>query len=209
MVHPRFSLPGRLPASPAPARPTSGGRRRTRIQQQGRVTMLMSKSGAPVDRPQFLSVPVWDISDEEISEWRQTGRRFAAYTAECIRDGQYDNGQEVYPYPKSVVYQEITREAVDEVMGLLAERGMARKSGSAWLAIAPGRMEPSVPRAIGVLLARRADLPPALATELDSWKLALDALNAPAGPPSGQTAVQVDVARAVRSAKPALAIAAG
>ena len=167
--------------------------------------MLMSESGAPVPRPLFLSVPTWDISDEEISEWKQTGRRFAAYTAECIRDGKYDNGQEIYPYPGSVVYQEITRQTVDEIMALLASRGMAEKSGSAWLAIAPGRMEPSIRRAVGVLLARRADLPQALADELDSWKLTLDALNAPAVTPADHAAA----VRAVQPARPVRAIAAG
>jgi len=155
--------------------------------------------------PPFLSAPVWDISDDEIDEWKRTGKRFAAYTAERIRDGQYDNGQEVYPYPGSPVYREISRSAVDEVMGLLAGRGMARKSGGAWLAIARGRMEPSTWRAVGVLLARRADLPPALAAELESWKLALDALNAPGGASADQAAV----VRAVRPARPAHSVAVG
>jgi hypothetical protein len=155
-------------------------------------------------RPQFLSVPVWDISDEEISEWSRTpGRRFAAYTAECIRDGKYDNGQELYPHPESAVYRELTKAAIDEVIRLLAERGMVRKSGDSWHAIAPGRMEPSTGRAIAILLARRADLPPALATELESWKRALDALNAPAGPPA-----QAAMVRPVRSTRPAFAVAA-
>jgi hypothetical protein len=137
---------------------------------------MMLEPGAPepggtVRRLTFPSVPEWDISDEEIAEWKQTpGLRFAAYTAECIRDGQYDGGQEVYP-PGSAVYREITRERVDQVMAILAERGMARKSGGAWRAIAPGRMEPSLRRAVAVLLARRADLPPALAAELDAWQL--------------------------------------
>jgi hypothetical protein len=140
---------------------------------------MMPESAAAARRLPFLSVPAWDISDEEIGEWKQTpGMRFAAYTAECIRDGQYDAGQEIYP-PESGVYQELTRAAVDKVMEILAGRGMARKSGSTWRAVAPGRMEPSIRRAVAVLLARRADLPPALATELGSWKLALDALEAP------------------------------
>lgn len=143
---------------------------------------------APVRRPPFLSVPAWDISDEEISEWKRTqGMRLAAYTAECIRDGAYDNGEEIYP-PGSVVYQEITRAAVDQVMEVLAERGMVRKSGSAWRAIAPGRLEPSVRRAVAVLLARRADLPPALAAELDSWQLTLDTLEGHGGARPSQAA---------------------
>jgi hypothetical protein len=123
----------------------------------------------------FLSAPVWDISDEEIAEWRAApGNRFLAFTAECIRDGKYDNGQEIYPLG-SMMYREISRVRVDEIMGVLAERGMVRKAGGAWLAITPGRMEPSVRRAVGVLLACRDDLPSALAAELDSWKVTLDA----------------------------------
>lgn len=138
--------------------------------------------------PRFLTAPAWDLSDEEISEWRQTpGRRFAGYTAECIRDGQYDNGQELYPLG-SEVYREITRAAVDQAMGMLAERGMVRRSGNAWFAIAPGRLEPSVLRAIGVLLDRRADLPPTLAAELDSWKVTLDTLKGHEGAPASQAA---------------------
>jgi hypothetical protein len=136
----------------------------------------MPEPAATTRRLPFLSVPTWDLSDEEISEWKQTpGLRFAAYTAECIRDGKYDNGQEIYS-PGSLVYKEISRSAVDRVMEILAERGMVRKSGSAWHAIAPGRLEPSVRRAVAVLLDRRADLPPTLAAELDSWKLTLDTL---------------------------------
>jgi hypothetical protein len=170
---------------------------------------MMPESGAPqsgriVRHPPFLSVPAWDISDEEIGEWKQTpGLRFAAYTAECIRDGQYDDGQEVYP-PGSVVYREITRERVDQVMAILAERGIARKSGGAWRAIAPGRMEPSIRRAVTVLLARHADLPPALAAELSAWKLTLDAWAAPDGTPAGQTAAE----RAAQPAEPLCAIMA-
>lgn len=140
----------------------------------------MPKSAAAVRRLPFLSVPTWDLSDEEISEWKQTGRRFAAYTAECIRDGKYDNGQEIYPLGSSL-YREISRSAVDEVMEILAERGMVRKSGSAWHAIAPGRLEPSVRRAVAVLLGRRADLPPALAAELDAWNRTLDTLDVAGG----------------------------
>jgi hypothetical protein len=154
--------------------------------------------------PLFLSVPTWDLSDEEISEWKQTpGLRFAAYTAECIRDGKYDNGQEIYP-PGSLVYKEISRSAVDRVMEILAGRGMVRKSGSAWHAIAPGRLEPSVRRAVAVLLDRRGDLPPALAAELDSWKRTLDTLEEPGGAPAGQAAT----GQAARSAEPVSAICA-
>ena len=141
---------------------------------------MMPDSGARARRLPFLSVPAWDLSDEEIGEWRQTpGMQFVAFTAECIRDGKYDNGQEVYP-PGSVVYKELSKGRVEEVMELLAGRGMVRKSGSVWRAIAPGRLEPSTRRAVAVLLACRADLPPALATELDSWNRTLDALQVPA-----------------------------
>lgn len=121
--------------------------------------------------------PTWNISDEEISEWKRTpGRKLAAYTAECIRDGKYDNGEELYP-PESEVYREITRDAVDQAMGALAERGMVRKSGSAWHAIAPGRLQSGTCHAVATLLAHREDLPPTLAAELDSWKNTLDALD--------------------------------
>jgi|SRR5579862_9278825 len=165
----------------------------------------MPQSGACVRRLPFLSVPAWDISQEEISEWKQTpGTRFAAFTAECIRDGKYDNGQELYP-PGSVVYTEITRRTVDRAMELLAERGMVRNSGGAWHAITPGRMEPSIRRAVAVLLARRADLPPALAAELDSWKVTLDALEASGGTQASQAGVE----RVVPPARPVRAIAAG
>jgi hypothetical protein len=165
---------------------------------------MMPESGAAVRRLPFLSVPAWDISDEEISEWKQTpGMRFAAYTAECIRDGQYDNGQEIYP-PESGVYKELSRATVDKVMEVLADRGMARKSGSAWRAVTPGRMEPSALRAVAVLLARRADLPPALAAELGSWKLTLDSLEAPDDTLASQAAME----RAVQPAKPIRAIMA-
>ena len=156
------------------------------------------ESGGTVRCLPFLAVPAWDISDEEIGEWKRTpGLRFAAYTAECIRDGQYDDGQEVYP-PGSAVYREITRERVDQVMAILAERGMARKSGGAWRAIAPGRMEPSVRRALTVLLDRHADLPPALAAELRAWRLTLDAWAAPDGIPVSRAAVE----QAARPAEP-------
>lgn len=137
----------------------------------------MPEPGPPARRRPFLSIPTWDISDEEIRDWKQTpGRRFAAYTAECIRDGKYDRGQELYP-PGSPVYQEITRETVDQAMELLAERGMAKRSGGAWHAVTPGRLEPSISRALAVLLAHRGELPPALADELDCWKATLESTN--------------------------------
>lgn len=135
----------------------------------------MPQPGPGARRRPFLSVPAWDLSEEEIREWKQTpGKQFAAYTAERIRDGQYDSGQELYP-PGSPVYQEITRDCVDQAMRLLAERGMTRQSGDAWHALAPGRMEPDVRRAITVLLARHDELPATLAHELDSWNATLEA----------------------------------
>jgi hypothetical protein len=137
-------------------------------------------------RPQFLSVPTWDITDEEISEWRKTpGTGLAGLAAERIRDGEYDNGQEIYP-PGSGLYKEVTRESISGQMALLVERGMVRESGGRWYAIAPGRMEPSVLRATNILLDRRPDLPPALAAELDSWKRTLDAIQADQQRESGQ-----------------------
>ena len=117
---------------------------------------------------------------------------------------KYDNGQAVYP-PWSEVYKELSRAAVDQVMELLANRGMVRKSGSVWHAITPGRLEPSTRRAVAALLACRADLPPALAAELDSWNRTLDAMQAPSGMPPSQAAK----AEAIQSAKPLHAIAAG
>jgi hypothetical protein len=153
------------------------------------------RSAATVRRLPSPSAPAWDISDEEIGEWKRTpGLRLAAFTAECIRDGRYDNGREIYP-PGSGVYPELSRAAVDQVMAILAERGMVRKSGSAWHAVTPGRMEPSVRRAVAVLLARRADLPPALAAELGAWQLTLDALAAPDGMPAGRGAAEQAVAQ--------------
>lgn len=116
----------------------------------------------------------WDISEEEISEWKRTpGMGFAAFTAECIRDGKYDNGQEIYP-PDSPVYKEITSDMVDQTMSVLAARGMARKTEGRWRAIAPGRLHPSTRRAVALLLSRRTDLPPSLAAELASWNRTLD-----------------------------------
>jgi hypothetical protein len=155
---------------------------------------------------------VWDISDEEIAEWKEARMGFAAYTAECIRDGQYDNGQEIYPWPQSEVYRELARSHINEIMELLASRGMVSKSRNGWRAIAPGRMEPSMWRAVGLLLARRADLPPALAAELESWKAALYALNAAggAGPAGGDgPGGPAATTPAARPAKPVRAITAG
>jgi hypothetical protein len=163
----------------------------------------MPESGAAVRRLPYLSVPAWDISDEEISEWKQTaGLRFAAYTAECIRDGQYDDGQEVYP-PGSQVYRELSTTAVDRVMEVLAERGMVRKSGRAWRAVTPGRLEPSIRRAVAVLLARVADLPPALAAELAAWQHSLDILAAGGSPATRPAARE----RTVQPAEPLRAVA--
>lgn len=148
----------------------------------------MPEPGPAVRRLPYLSVPAWDISDEEIREWKQTpGMRFAAYTAESIRDGKYDRGQELYP-PGSPIYQEITRETVDQAMELLAERGMAKQSHGAWHAVTPGRLEPGISRAIAVLLGHRGELPPALAAELDSWKATLETIDSriAVDPPSRQ-----------------------
>jgi hypothetical protein len=166
----------------------------------------MPGSTAAVRRPPFLSVPAWDISLEEISEWNQTpGMGFTAYTAECIIKGQYDDGQEIYPSGSSV-YQEISRERVDKVMSVLAERGMARKEKGEWRAIAPGRMAPSVLRAVGVLLAVSGDMPPGLAAGLESWKATLDAIAACDGSLDGLRATGQ---APTMPAKPVPAIAAG
>jgi hypothetical protein len=51
---------------------------------------------------------------------------------------------------------------------------MVRKSGGAWYPVTPGRIAPSTRRAVTVLLASRAELPPALAAELESYEAALD-----------------------------------
>jgi hypothetical protein len=162
----------------------------------------MPESATTVRRLPFLSVPAWDISDEEISEWKQTpGLYFAAYTAECIRDGKYDNGQEIYPL-ESLIYKDISRGAVDQVMATLAERGMVRKSGSAWLAIAPGRLEPSIRRAVAVLLDHRTDLPPALATELDAWNRTLDAIATADGALPAREGARAERSAAVRAVRP-------
>src|ERR1700722_4066581 len=106
--------------------------------------------------PVLLSKPVWDISDEEISEWQHScsgvrGVRLAGYTAAAIRDDRYDNGKELFTL-RSPAYQEVTRETVDRAMGMLAERGMVRKSAGAWYPVVPGRMEPSTWGAVGMLL---------------------------------------------------------
>jgi (2Fe-2S) ferredoxin len=137
--------------------------------------------------PPYLSVPVWDVSDEEIAEWRKSkGLIIVAYTAECIRDGRYDRNEELYP-EGSVIYREVSRAVIDKSMRILAERNMVLNRNGKWYANVPGRMEPSLLRAVNILLARRPDLPPDLAAALDSWKRALDALAA------GQT-VQADQA---------------
>jgi hypothetical protein len=124
-------------------------------------------------------VPAWDITDEEISEWQSShsgipGMVFAGYTAAAIKNGRYDGGKELFP-PDSGVYREITRQTLDQAMEMLAERGMVRKSGRAWYPVTPGRIAPSTRRAVAVLLASREELPPALATELDSYQATLDA----------------------------------
>lgn len=75
-------------------------------------------------------------------------------------------------------------------MEILAERGMARKSGGAWRAITPGRMTPSLRRAVTLLLSRRADLPPALATELDAWNRTLEAPDPSDAPPPSQAVTE-------------------
>jgi hypothetical protein len=124
-------------------------------------------------------VPAWDITDEEISEWQHSrsgipGTILAGYTAAAIRDGKHDSGRELFPR-ESGAYREVTRETVDSAMTMLMERGMVRKSGSAWYPVVPGRLTPSARRAIAVLLACREALPPALTTELDSYQATLDA----------------------------------
>jgi hypothetical protein len=129
----------------------------------------------------FRPVPAWDITDEEIREWQHShsgipGVVFAGYTAAAIKDGRYDDGKELFP-PGSGVYREITRKALDQAMAMLAERGMVRKSGGAWYPVTPGRIAPSTRRAVTILLARRDELPPALATELDSYKAALETMH--------------------------------
>jgi hypothetical protein len=65
--------------------------------------------------------------------------------------------------------------------------------------VAPGKMVPSIRRAVGVLLGVRGDLPPALAAELDSWKLTLDAI----------AASQAVGTRAISAPESARAVAAG
>lgn len=175
---------------------------------------MMPKSGAAAPHPPFLSVPTWDICDEEIDEWRARGLLLSAYIARRISDGEYDNGREIFPGAEagSRVYPYLTRDAVAKAMEPLAERGMVRKEGDRWYAIAPGRMEPSIRRAVATLLRCRADLPPALAAELDSWKLTVDALEASGCEPQapcGASAGQAAVVRAIRSARPMRVIGAG
>ena len=129
-------------------------------------------------------VPAWDITDEEISEWQHSrsgipGTILAGYTAAAIRDGKYDGGRELFSR-ESGAYREVSRETVDYAMTMLMERGMVRKSGSAWYPVVPGRLTPSARRAVALLLACRETLPPALATELDSYQMTLDG-----APPEG------------------------
>ena len=137
-------------------------------------------------------VPAWDITDEEISEWQHSrsgipGTILAGYTAAAIRDGKYDGGKELFPR-ESGAYREVTRETVDHAMTMLMERGMVRKSGSAWYPVVPGRLMPSARRAVAVLLACREALPLALATELDSYQAILDA-TPPVDPGGSQAAI--------------------
>ena len=90
---------------------------------------------------------------------------------------------------------------------MLAERGMVRKSGRAWYPVTPGRIAPSTRRAVAILLASRDELPPALATQLDSYQAALDTMHPDA--PGGKLASQAAIERAIRPEQPARAIAAG
>jgi hypothetical protein len=129
----------------------------------------------------------------------------AGYTAAAIKNGRYDGGKELFP-AGSVVYREVTRQTVDWAMQMLAERGMVRRSGGAWYPVAPGRIAPSARRAVATLLASREQLPPALATELDSYMAALDAMHPHA--PGGRSATQPATGRAIKPAQPARAIAA-
>ena len=170
-----------------------------------------SAAGAGGAMPALLSVPVWDITDEQIEEWKHAhsgvaGMCLAGYTAAAIRDGEYDNGRELYSRSGP---REVTQETIDHAMGMLMERGMTRRSGGSWYPVVPGRMEPSLWRAVGTLLGRRADLPPGLAAELESWKRALYALNAPGDTPGAADDAQAGraVVRALR--QPALTRAAG
>ncbi|HEX4831441.1 MAG TPA: hypothetical protein VH478_10150 [Trebonia sp.] len=123
-------------------------------------------------------LPAWDITNEEIEEWRQTPRLgLVALTAERIRDGKYHNGQEVFP-DGSAIYTETCRDLIEGDMDLLVTRGMLKKAGNRWFAIAPGRLAPPASRAVRVLLALRDDLPPGLAAELDAYQAVLTALTA-------------------------------
>lgn len=148
----------------------------------------------------------WDITDEEIEEWKHSrsgepGRCFAGYIAAAIRDGRYDDGKELLPLG-SVVYREISRATVDLAMGMLMDRGMVRKSGNAWYPAVPGRLTPTARRAIAFLLASREQLPPTLATELDSYKATLDTWHpdTPAAKPATQPLAQKSPAQ--RTLKP-------
>lgn len=155
--------------------PVSEGGHLTGARAAGTVTSLKLSAGGGV-------VPAWDITDEEISEWKRPGSGIpgvvlAGFTAAAIRDGKYGAGKELFPRD-SAVYREVTREAVEHAMTMLMERGMVRKSGDAWYPIVPGRLAPSARRAVSSLLACREALPPALATELDSYRVALEDLEA-------------------------------
>jgi hypothetical protein len=158
----------------------------------------------------FRPVPAWDITDEEISDWKHSrsgipGMVLAGYVAAAIRDGKHDSGKELFP-PDSQAYREVTRQTVDQAMAMLAARGMVRKSGHAWYPVVPGRPAPSAHRAVAALLATREELPPALAAELESYQAALDATSAQA--PRRAPASPAATEEASRPARPALAIAA-
>ncbi|HTU74947.1 MAG TPA: hypothetical protein VMG38_15645 [Trebonia sp.] len=153
-------------------------------------------------RKPFHPVPAWDITDEEISEWQHSrsgipGMILAGYTAAAIRDGKYDSGRELFPR-ESGAYREVTRETVDYAMTMLMERGMVRKSGSGWYPVVPGRLTPSAHRALGVLLACREALPPALATELVAYQIALDSAH-PEGPSASQATTERETQPGQRS----------
>lgn len=180
--------------------PLPGGGERPGARGAGTVTPLRPP------RP----VQAWDITDEEISEWKHSrsgipGIVFAGYTAAAIKDGRYDASKELFP-PDSGVYREIAREAVNQAMEMLAERGMVRKAGRAWYPVSPGRIAPSTRRAVAALLAIREELPPALAAELGCYQAALDA-NRPQ-PPGGTLAGHPATGHAI-TARPPRAIAAG
>jgi hypothetical protein len=157
----------------------------------------------------FRPAPAWDITDEEIRDWQQSrsgvpGVVIAGYTAAAIRDGRYCGSRELFP-PESGPY-EATTETIDKAMGMLAARGMVRRSGRAWYPVVPGRLAPSARRAVTALLASRDQLPPALAAELDSYAAALDATSAQA---PGRAQASPAAGRAASPARPALTAATG